>query len=142
MATTFAYKVRDQSGKLVEGQLDADDASTRRRQAPADGLHAHRRRGEDQQQDEGRRQDPRHAPDRVKIKDVAVFSRQFAMMINSGLSLIRSLAILAEQTENAELAGIARRGSARRREGRLALRRDRQAPESVQPALHRDGAFR
>jgi type IV pilus assembly protein PilC len=35
-----------------------------------------------------------------------VFSRQFATMINSGLSLIRSLAILAEQTENPELAKV------------------------------------
>ena len=27
MTTTFAYKVRDQSGKLIEGQLDAEDAT-------------------------------------------------------------------------------------------------------------------
>jgi type IV pilus assembly protein PilC len=27
---------------------------------------------------------------RVKLKDLAVFSRQFATMINSGLSLLRS----------------------------------------------------
>src|SRR5262249_25892384 len=44
--------------------------------------------------------------DRVALKDVAVFSRQFATMINSGLSLLRSLAILADQTENKVLAGI------------------------------------
>ena len=30
--------------------------------------------------------------DRVKLKDVAVFSRQFATMINSGLSLLRGAA--------------------------------------------------
>jgi type IV pilus assembly protein PilC len=39
----------------------------------------------------------------VKLKDLAIFSRQFATMINSGLSLIRSLSILAEQTENDKL---------------------------------------
>ncbi len=44
--------------------------------------------------------------DRVKLKDVAVFSRQFATMINSGLSLLRSLNILAEQTESKPLAAI------------------------------------
>jgi type IV pilus assembly protein PilC len=38
---------------------------------------------------------------------VAVFSRQFATMINSGLSLIRALAILADQTENPQLAKVA-----------------------------------
>jgi type IV pilus assembly protein PilC len=40
---------------------------------------------------------------RVKIKDLAIMSRQFATMINSGLSLIRALAILSEQTENKAL---------------------------------------
>src|SRR5205807_5101528 len=44
--------------------------------------------------------------DRVSQKDVAVVCRQFATMINSGLSLIRALNILAEQTENKALARI------------------------------------
>jgi type IV pilus assembly protein PilC len=35
---------------------------------------------------------------RVKLKDLAVFSRQFATMTASGMSLLRSLAILEEQT--------------------------------------------
>jgi type IV pilus assembly protein PilC len=43
-------------------------------------------------------------PQRVKLKDLAVFSRQFATMINSGLSLLRALNILSEQTENPLLA--------------------------------------
>jgi type IV pilus assembly protein PilC len=43
-------------------------------------------------------------PQRVKLKDLAVFSRQFATMINSGLSLLRALNILSEQTENTLLA--------------------------------------
>jgi type IV pilus assembly protein PilC len=35
---------------------------------------------------------------RVKVKDLAVFARQFATMTASGMSLLRSLAILEEQT--------------------------------------------
>ena len=35
---------------------------------------------------------------RVKLKDLAVFARQFATMTASGMSLLRSLAILEEQT--------------------------------------------
>jgi type IV pilus assembly protein PilC len=42
-------------------------------------------------------------PGRVKLKDLAVFSRQFATMINSGLPLLRTLAILEEQTESPSL---------------------------------------
>jgi type IV pilus assembly protein PilC len=40
---------------------------------------------------------------KVGLKDLAIFSRQFATMINSGLSLLRSLTILEEQTESKEL---------------------------------------
>lgn len=39
----------------------------------------------------------------VKRKDVAIFARQFATMINAGLSLTKCLSILAAQTESAGL---------------------------------------
>jgi type IV pilus assembly protein PilC len=39
-------------------------------------------------------------PKKVKLKDLAIFARQFATMINAGLSLLRTLNILSEQTEN------------------------------------------
>src|ERR1700759_2939757 len=38
---------------------------------------------------------------KVKLRDLAIFMRQFATMTNSGLSLLRSLAILEEQTTSA-----------------------------------------
>src|SRR5690349_11901275 len=40
---------------------------------------------------------------RVKLKDLAVFSRQFATMTASGMSLLRSLAILEEQSSSPPL---------------------------------------
>src|SRR4029077_3367445 len=40
---------------------------------------------------------------KVKLKQLAVFSRQFATMVNSGLPILRALAILSDQTENPEL---------------------------------------
>ncbi|MBK5289236.1 MAG: type II secretion system F family protein, partial [Acidimicrobiia bacterium] len=105
MSTTFAYKVRDQSGKLIEGQLDAEDATLvvgKLRQMgytpiAVEAKNANKLKGDIKIPGLG---------GRVKMKDIAVFSRQFAVMINSGLSLIRALAILAEQTENPELARI------------------------------------
>jgi type IV pilus assembly protein PilC len=42
-------------------------------------------------------------PKKVKLKDLAVFARQFATMINAGLSLLRTINILADQTENPKL---------------------------------------
>lgn len=44
--------------------------------------------------------------DRIKLKDIAIASRQLATMIGSGLSLLRALTILGEQTENPALAKI------------------------------------
>ncbi len=39
----------------------------------------------------------------IRTRDVVIFTRQFATMINSGLPLVQSLNILAQQTENAKL---------------------------------------
>lgn len=41
---------------------------------------------------------------RVGLKDLAIMSRQMATMVSAGLSLLRTLTILAEQTENPTLA--------------------------------------
>jgi type IV pilus assembly protein PilC len=43
---------------------------------------------------------------RVNGKEVALFSREFATLINAGVSLTRSLAILGSQTENKHFGGI------------------------------------
>ena len=43
---------------------------------------------------------------RIKPKDLTVFSRQFATMVNSGLSMLRCLYVLEEQTPNKMLAKV------------------------------------
>lgn len=42
----------------------------------------------------------------IKTRDIVIFTRQFATMINSGLPLVQSLDILARQTENPSLAEV------------------------------------
>ena len=39
----------------------------------------------------------------IKTRDKAVFSRQFAALINAGVSMVRSLTIMHEQTDNPKL---------------------------------------
>lgn len=39
----------------------------------------------------------------VSVKDKAVFSRQFAALINAGVAIVRSLGVLAEQSSNPKL---------------------------------------
>ena len=106
MATaTYAYKVRDRAGKLLEGSIEADSTNL-----VADKL---RQLGYvpiaiDKRDESGISREIKipGLGTRIKLKDVAVVSRQFATMINSGLSLLRSLYILAEQTENKALAKV------------------------------------
>jgi type IV pilus assembly protein PilC len=45
---------------------------------------------------------------RVSTRDLVIFTRQFATMINAGLPLVQSLTILAQQTENKALKEIVR----------------------------------
>ena len=42
----------------------------------------------------------------IKIKDLAIFTRQFATMINAGLPLVQCLDILSQQTDNAAFKGV------------------------------------
>ena len=43
---------------------------------------------------------------RIKTTDIVIFSRQFATMLNAGMSLIESLDITVKQTANPKLAAI------------------------------------
>src|SRR5579862_3331022 len=44
----------------------------------------------------------------ISTRDIVIFTRQFATMINSGLPLVQSLNILAAQTENPKLKDVTR----------------------------------
>jgi type IV pilus assembly protein PilC len=105
MPETFQYKVKDKGGKLVEGSLEAENAQlvvSKLRSMGFTPIEINQASGVNVHKD-------LKLPglsDRIKLKEVAVFSRQFATMINSGLSLLRSLYILAEQTESKALATV------------------------------------
>lgn len=101
---TFQYSVRDRAGKVVSGTLEAESqaaVATKLKQmgyAPLTiSKHKAGMKTEITLPGFGKK---------VKLKDLAVMSRQFATMINSGLSLLRALTILSEQTTNKELARV------------------------------------
>jgi type IV pilus assembly protein PilC len=104
MPTTYAYRVRDRQGKLLGGTLEADNEQAvvaKLRQLGYAPVSIEAEKGG------GLKAEVRlPGGGRVKLKDLAVFSRQFATMINSGLSLLRALTILGEQTANKRLAQI------------------------------------
>ncbi|WP_454048517.1 type II secretion system F family protein [Cellulomonas sp. Marseille-Q8402] len=101
---TFEYTVRDQNGKVAKGRIEAGNQSavaTRLRgmgiaplsisEVSTTGLNREINLG---------------FGSGIGTKDLAVMARQLATMISAGLSLLRALTILAEQTENEALAKV------------------------------------
>ncbi|HEY0019433.1 MAG TPA: type II secretion system F family protein [Longimicrobium sp.] len=90
---TFAYSARSSSGELMSGEIDLPSRDevvgylVRQRLRPV-SVNA-KARDINIQFGTG-----------IKTREVVIFTRQFATMINSGLPLVQSLTILAEQTEN------------------------------------------
>src|SRR3954452_14223851 len=105
MPDTYVYRVRDKGGKLLEGSLEADNTALVANKLKSMGYVPI---AIDKKSTSGMKKELKipGLSGRVKLKDVQVFSRQFATMINSGLTLLRSLTILAQQTENPALADI------------------------------------
>ena len=105
-STTYAYKVREKSGRLVEGSLEADSEQllvAKLRSMGYTPIDITAQKSETLSKDV---KIPGLSRSKTKLKDVAVFSRQFATMINSGLSLLRALYILGDQTENKMLGAV------------------------------------
>ena len=104
-ALTYAYTGRDSSGKLVKGRVDAaGEASVVSRLrtmgiAPVSIQQVTGGTGLNRDISMGGLFDKK-----VTIKDLAVMSRQLATMIGAGLPLLKSLTILADQSENPKLA--------------------------------------
>ncbi|HKQ98487.1 MAG TPA: type II secretion system F family protein, partial [Candidatus Polarisedimenticolia bacterium] len=100
---TYEYSVRDRKGNLVKGTLDAQNETALVQKLKGMGYApvSVRETGGGMQ-----RELSLPGSNRVSLKDLAIMSRQFATMVNSGLSLLRSLSILADQTENKALAKV------------------------------------
>jgi type IV pilus assembly protein PilC len=98
---TFVYKVRDRSGKIFTGNMEGQNRSS----------VVSRLRGMDYyitSIDEKRKIAAFSSQIKlfkgIKLRDLTIFYRQFATMVNAGLTLVNSLDILTEQVENKVLA--------------------------------------
>lgn len=100
---TFVYKVRDRRGKVFTGNMDGEN-----REVVASRL---------QEMDyfitsvsEKKKNllfsNQTTLFQNIKLRDLTIFYRQFATMVNAGLTLVNSLDILTEQVENKALSDI------------------------------------
>jgi type IV pilus assembly protein PilC len=118
--SVYKYKVRNPEGEILRDKIEGED-----REAVAELL---RRRGllVIDVSEQGLRE--REMPSLfkgVRADDLVIFTRQLATMIEAGLPLVRSLGILADQTESAKLREIVEE-----------VRKDIESGSSLSEALH------
>ncbi len=98
-ATHYEYKVRDAEGRFREGRVKADNEKAVAEKLMTMGYVPL----EVRKSGTGLQKEISFGRPRVKLKDLAVFARQLATMINAGLTLLRALSILGEQLDNPSL---------------------------------------
>src|ERR671918_94338 len=119
---TFAFKALDLAGSPTKGEIEASDKQTVAAQLRAKGLIVV----------DIEEQKPANAGDllarfrRVKADDLVIATRQLATMVNSGMSLLRALYVIEEQTESDKL-----------REVWIDVRKDVEAGVALSAALER-----
>ncbi len=91
---TFEYTARTATGEETDGTMDAASREEVVQQLRKNRMMVVRVREKKKTKLGGR----------VPTRDVVIFTRQFATMVNSGLPLVQALDILAQQTENKTLS--------------------------------------
>src|ERR671914_167600 len=103
MATTFAYSGRSRAGQNVTGEriadtMDAAIAALRREQIQVTQINPVK--------EKAAKPAKKARAKSVSAKDLAVFTRQFSVMISAGLPLVQCLEILGTQAEDQNFGAV------------------------------------
>src|SRR5262245_56944041 len=99
-ATTFAFRAMDLAGTAYSGDVEAASKASVTEQLRQRGLIV---------LDVSEKSDPLKIEDflrrwqGVDMRDLAIFSRQFATLIASGMPMLRTLHTLEEQTQDEQI---------------------------------------
>jgi len=97
---TFKYSARDSSGRVVAGAIEAETEVMVIGKLQEMGFYV------TSLEKEAAKVDFRRGLQRLRkvgLRELTVFARQFATMVNAGLTMVRTLSILEQQTESAKL---------------------------------------
>ncbi len=100
MPDTYTYEVRDQSGKTLSGTIVADSQALVLERLKEQGMVPIKVAV----QKKVSMKMEFNVRTKVKLKDLAIFSRQFSTMVSSGLPMLRALATLESNTSSKALA--------------------------------------
>ncbi|MFP4671825.1 MAG: type II secretion system F family protein [Desulfohalobiaceae bacterium] len=120
----FIYKARNRAGRRVKGELESPTLEMAERALQRRGMTQLKVKPKPKDLLEGT-----FLEGRVKDRDMVVFSRQFATMINSGVPILQALQVMSEQTDNKIL-----------RRTLVQVRNDVQAGSSLYEALNKHGS--
>lgn len=101
---TYAYQVRDAAGVLRNGTSEAENPDVLARRLREQGFVI-----SEIKQTRSRKASSGSFLDnlqKVKLTELSVMCRQFSTMVDAGVSLVRCLSVLSEQTQNARLRRI------------------------------------
>jgi type IV pilus assembly protein PilC len=119
--STYVFRAIDMAGIKARGEVEADS-----KQAVSDQLKQRGLIVLDISDKSGSKEIQLEFTKRVKANELAIFSRQLATMISSGMSILRSLYVLEEQTESKYL-----------KETIVAVRKDVEAGLSLSESMSR-----
>ncbi len=122
-ATTFAFRAMDMAGATSAGELEAESKASVTEQLRQRGLIV---------LDVSEKSNPLKIEDIFKrwqgvdMRELAIFSRQFATLIASGMPMLRTLHTLEEQTQDEQI-----------KEAAAGVRADIEAGSSLEAAMER-----
>ncbi|MDF2686669.1 MAG: type secretory pathway, component PulF [Clostridia bacterium] len=98
--TTFFYKAKNLAGELISGQLEADNYNDLQAQLSGRGYFVVNAQAKQEQQSLF------SFMGKVTVKDLNIFCRQFAVLMEAGVNIIDAMSTLVEQTENRKLRDV------------------------------------
>jgi type IV pilus assembly protein PilC len=100
----YQYSVRDATGAMRTGTSEAENQDILKKRLQEQGFTV----ADVKQTGAGKKAKPGGGWGKVKLNDLSIFCRQFSTMIDAGVSLVRALDVLGEQTQNPKLKRILR----------------------------------
>ena len=100
----FAYIAKDSGGKIHRGRVEAPNEKMLNKRLTEQGFAVQSVAAEGTK----KKFNPLKAMQKVKPVQISVFCRQFATMINAGVSLVRCLSVLEKQSTNPKMKEIIR----------------------------------
>jgi type IV pilus assembly protein PilC len=103
---TFAYTVKGADGQVRSGTSEAESVDLLRRRLVEQGFTVQNVKAQRAAKRASNKAGFLENLSRVKLTDIALFCRQFSTMIDAGVSLVRCLDVLSEQSTSPKLRRI------------------------------------